>query len=95
MTTLLEASLKVFLLFLPLMGVQDLVRVLGAVQHSVDIRDADINDAASLAGQQPADQNIPLAFASVLVKVAFDWVVWVQFNHRFSRYGVCREMLRG
>jgi hypothetical protein len=31
MTTLLEASLEVFLLFLPFVSVQDLVRVLGAV----------------------------------------------------------------
>jgi hypothetical protein len=84
MTMLLEASLKVFLLFLPFVGVQDLVRVLGAVRHGINVHDVDINDAAGSAGPQPMDQNIPSVFTLVLMKFVLNWMIWFQGNHRFS-----------
>jgi hypothetical protein len=76
MLMLLEASLEILLLFLPLVGVlQDLVGVLGMIRYSTDIFDLDIDDAVSYAGPQATDKNIPSVFASVLVKVARNWEI--------------------
>jgi hypothetical protein len=58
-----------------MLGAQDLVRVLGTVRCSIDIRDADINDAVSSAGPQSGDENLPWVFSSVLVKVGRNWGV--------------------
>jgi hypothetical protein len=57
---LLEAGLKILLLFLPFMGA----------------RDVNIDDAVSTAGPQSTDKNIPSVFDSVFVKVVRNLEVW-------------------